>query len=226
MIEDVYPLSPLQQGMLFHHLLAPQSGVDIEQIVCSLSENLNIPALNQAWLKTIQHHAILRTAFRWIDLDQPQQEVHDQVGQDFISPTAPQDVILSDFLRADRLRGLDLSRPPLMRLQLVRVNSKTKLVWTFHHILLDGRSFPLILKEVFDHYNSIIQASPIELAAPRPYKDFIHWLQTQSPEKSKNFWQENLKGFTAPTPLVVERDVISPTGYDTRTDTLSIDNTN
>src|SRR5688572_1573003 len=75
-IEDAYPLSPMQQGMLFHSLYAAQTGVDIVQMTCDLHEDLNIPALNGAWRRVIDRHSILRTSFRWQDLNKPLQEVH------------------------------------------------------------------------------------------------------------------------------------------------------
>jgi amino acid adenylation domain-containing protein len=248
MIEEVYPLSPLQAGMLFNQLYAPHSGVDIEQIVCTLPENLNIPVLEKAWQLIIQRHAILRTAFRWLDLDQPQQEVHslDVVGQVVNLSSANEQVdnpsaelragLLHNFLQADRQRGFDLDRPPLMRVHVLRVTgTDSKMIWTFHHILLDGRSFPLILKELFELYESIDQSRltqavkhtvrTVELATPRPYKDYIDWLQQQQPDRSESFWRQTLQGFGAPTPLMIDQAATGLSGYDTRPDTLSADNT-
>src|SRR5512135_1668328 len=114
MIEATYPLSPLQQGMLFHHLYSPHSGVDIEQIVCTLRENLNIPALEQAWQQTLQQHAILRTTFRWQDIDQPLQEVQASVAcslmqEDWRNLSAHEtQAQLDSFLQSDRQRGFEL----------------------------------------------------------------------------------------------------------------------
>src|SRR5690348_13525628 len=78
-VEDVYPLSPLQQGMLFNSLYAPGSGVDFEQMIITLREEVHAPYLQQAWLATIERHSVLRTAFRW-DTGEPVQEVYRRVS--------------------------------------------------------------------------------------------------------------------------------------------------
>src|SRR5262245_26862749 len=80
---ESYPLSPMQQGMLFHSLYAPQSGVDIEQMIIDLPENLNIPAFKQAWHRLVQQHPVLRTSFHWEGLKEPRQEVQPQANLPF-----------------------------------------------------------------------------------------------------------------------------------------------
>jgi NRPS condensation-like uncharacterized protein len=185
-IEDTYPLSPMQQGMLFHSLYAPGSGIDIERIVCALHEEVDAPALERAWQRVIERHPVLRTSFRWQGLDQPVQEVHSHI----ICPLEQhdwrhlseqeQESQLVIYLRRDRRRGFELSEAPLIRLTLFRcAEADYRLIWTFHHILLDGRSFPLLLKEVFAFYEAFCQGQDLQLERPRPYGDYIEWLQEQ-----------------------------------------------
>ncbi len=91
--------------------------------------------------------------------------------------------------------------PRLMRWALLRLGDQNfKLVWTFHHALLDGRSFPLLLEEVFQAYDD-----PGKSAAtpPRPYREFIEWQRRLDTNASESFWRETLKGFTAPTYLPI-----------------------
>jgi amino acid adenylation domain-containing protein/non-ribosomal peptide synthase protein (TIGR01720 family) len=211
-IAATYPLSPLQQGMLFHTVVAPQSGVDIEQIICTLPEPLNIPVLQWAWQCVIRRHDILRTSFRWDSLEQPLQDVHFEVDCPFEIfdwrelAEDTQEVQLNSFLQADRTRGFDLGRPPLMRLTLFHYAANNfRLVWTFHHILLDGRSFPLLLNEVFAFYEAHLQQQELQLDRPRPYRDYIEWLQQQDLSAAKKFWQQLLAGFYSPTPLMVTK---------------------
>jgi surfactin family lipopeptide synthetase C len=211
-IEDSYPLSPMQQGMLFHSLYAPKSGVDIEQIVCTLRENLNVLAFEQTWQRVIERHPVLRTSFRWQGLEQPLQEVHRYIKcpleqQDWRSLSRQeQEARLSAYLRADRRRGFELTEAPLMRLALFwRAEAGYQFVWTFHHALLDGRSFPIVLKEVFAFYEAFCQGQTLELEPPRPYRDYIDWLQQQDLSQLELFWRRQLKGFTTPTPLTVDR---------------------
>ncbi|MBI3418057.1 MAG: amino acid adenylation domain-containing protein, partial [Verrucomicrobia bacterium] len=210
--EAAYPLSPLQQGMLFQHLVAPGSGVDIEQMVCTLPEAIALGALRDAWQRVVDRHAILRTGFRWEGLESPQQEVWKNVTVPFdfedwsrLSDDQ-QKYRLVEFLRTDRLRGFAINEAPLMRVILFRTAPQCyEMVWTFHHALLDGRSFPLVLREVFSIYEAMVGRNPIELPPPRPYRDYIDWLATREAAGSEQFWREILRGFSAPTPLVVER---------------------
>jgi amino acid adenylation domain-containing protein len=211
-IEDSYPLSPLQQGMLFHSLYAPRSGVDIEQIVCALHEDLDASAFEQSWQRVVERHPVLRTSFRWKGLDQPIQKVHPHIR----CPLEQQDwrdlsdrerrVQLDAYLRTDRQRGFELTDAPLMRLALFRcAEADYQLIWTFHYMLLDDQSLPLILKEVFAFYGAFCRGQDLQLEHPRPYRDYIEWLQQQDLFEAEVFWQQVLKGFTAPTPLVVGR---------------------
>lgn len=207
-IEDVYPLSPMQQGMLFHSLYAPGSGVDIQQIVGNLPEALDAPAFEQAWQQVIARHPPLRTSFHWQDMDQPRQYVHKHLtcplhfhNWQHLSPTE-QEAHLDRFLRADRGRGFNLNQPPLMRLTLFCCGPAAyRFVWTFHHILLDGRSFPLVIKELFAFYKAIRRGQNLRLEPPRPYRHYIDWLGRQDFSTAKAFWRGLLQGVTGPTPL-------------------------
>ena len=211
-IESSFPLSPMQSGMLFHHVQGQQPGVDVEQVVAGLHEAVDAPALARAWERVVTRHAILRTGFRWQGLDEPQQVVHPEIETPFVEedwrgiPAAEQQQRLNEFLRADRRRGFDLARPPLLRLALFRLADEDyTLVWTFHHILLDGRAFPLILREVFALYEVASAGGDLALPTPQPFRDHIAWLAGQDLAGAESFWRESLRGFTTPTPLVVER---------------------
>ncbi len=211
-IEDVYQLSPMQQGMLFNYLYAPQSGVDIVQMICTLHEDLNVPNFERAWRRVVERHAVLRTSFRWEHLREPLQEVHQHVAlplkrEDWRDRSAmEQEKQLAEYLEADRRSGFDLTEAPLMRIALFHAaEADHRCVWTFHHAVLDGRSFPLILKEVFALYEAYCRGEDLQLKLPRLYRDFIGWLQQQDLSKAEAFWRQSLKGFTAPTPLIVDR---------------------
>jgi amino acid adenylation domain-containing protein len=211
-IEAVYPLSPMQRGMLFHSLYAPDSGVYFEQLSCTLRGDLNVAAFQRAWQRVIDRHPILRTSFAWKNLDKTLQVVHRHVPLELeyrdwrVYSPAEQDARLESFLQNGRARGLDLSRPPLLRLGLMQTAEDTHcFVWSHHHILLDGWSLPLILKEVFAYYEAFRLGQDLHLERPRPYRDYIAWLQQQDPVEAESFWRKTLSGFTAPTPLMVDR---------------------
>lgn len=213
-IEDIYPLSPMQQGMLFHTLYEPGSGAYVEQLSCRLSGRLEVANFERAWQRVVERHAVLRSAFVWEDLNEPVQvvcrdarmdlEVHDWRGQS----TGEQEAELSALLQDDCRRGFDLAQAPLMRLTLIRAEAETyRFVWSFHHILLDGWSAPLLFHELFAYYEAFGRGADIFLERPRPYKDYIAWLRRQDLSGAEQFWREALNGFKVPTALNLETSV-------------------
>jgi NRPS condensation-like uncharacterized protein len=172
------PLSPLQQGMLFHHLLEPHSGVDIEQIVVHLPEPIDARHMGAAWQWLVQRHDILRARFAWDGVDPPHLEILSEVPTSFAVETA-RDLSADDrcdrlrsFLEADRVLGFELDRAPLLRLTLFEWDEASfTLVWTFHHALLDGRTFPILLREVFEAYEELTAPGALApRAAPPAYR--------------------------------------------------------
>jgi amino acid adenylation domain-containing protein len=211
-IEAVYPLSPTQQGMLFHSLYDRESGVYVEQLAATLVGDLDINAFHQAWQRVTDRHAVLRTSFAWKRLDQMMQVVHKRVDvpllqEDWRGASGDeQEKRLSAFMEAERRQGFDLARAPLMRLALMRIDDdRYYFVWSHHHALLDGWSLPLVLQEVFAFYEGFRQGQDVLLPPSRPYRDYIDWLGRQDESAAEAFWREQLRGFTAPTSLVVQR---------------------
>ncbi len=207
-IEDSYFLSPLQQGMLFESL-AGQPGVNVEQIVCTLPERIEVSQLKRAWNRVLKLHPVLRTSFEWGSLDQPLQQVHRSLQLPFTEydwrglSTAQQAEQRQTFLNCDRQQGFKLTEAPLFRLALVRLGeTEYQLFWTFHHILLDGRSLTLLLQEVFALYAAFCRGQDLPIAPACPaYRQHIDWLQQQDVAAAKPFWQQLLAGFNTPTPL-------------------------
>jgi natural product biosynthesis luciferase-like monooxygenase protein len=199
----------MQQGMLFHHL-SGRRGVDIEQIVGTLREPLDEAAFEGAWRRGAQRHDVLRTVLRWTDVENPEQRVlasvtpgwatHDWRG----APAAVQQQRLESFLREDRAHGFDLSQPPLFRVAMFRLaDNEYRFVWTVSHVLLDGRSFAVVLRDVFAYYEARRAGCDIELKPAPRYRDYIDWLRGQDLDRAGAFWREILAGFRAPTPLPV-----------------------
>lgn len=202
----------MQQGMLFNSLLSEHSGVDIEQIVFELHEVLEILPFVDAWREVIRRHEALRTSFHWEELKTPLQVVHEEVPFPFEHkdwqniPKEEQTFRLEALISSERCRGFDPGRPPLMRLVLCRSGrSLFHLIWTFSHALLDGRSFTLVIKEVFAIYEMLRQGREPTLASVRPYREYIEWLEQQELSKSEDYWRSQLQGFTATTPLVIDQ---------------------
>ena len=207
-IEDFYPLSPLQEGMLFHSLYAPEVGTYINTFSNGLQGALNVSAFQHAWQQVVNRHQALRSIFVKDGLKQPLQFVYRQTSLPWevidwreLSPSDQQQK-LHDFLIADRARGFDLSKPPMMRFALLRLgDDRWHFVWTFHHILLDGWCLSLLLQEVFGFYDAYTRGQKLQLPRPRPYRDYIRWLQRQDLGAAETYWRKRLKGLTAPTTL-------------------------
>jgi amino acid adenylation domain-containing protein/non-ribosomal peptide synthase protein (TIGR01720 family) len=215
-IEDAYTLSPMQQGMLFHSLFEPESQVYIEQLSYQIEGELNLAAFEQAWQQVVDRHCALRTAFVWENLEKPHQIVCQRVKLPWhyydwrgLSLHKQQED-LEDFLKCDRELGFQLKRAPLMRLSIIHLAEKTyQIVWSHHHLILDGWSSFLLLKEVMDFYQAYCNGQKIQLEKPRPYRDYIAWLQQQNHNEAEAYWRKRLKGFSASTSLRLERNSLS-----------------
>jgi amino acid adenylation domain-containing protein/non-ribosomal peptide synthase protein (TIGR01720 family)/FkbM family methyltransferase len=208
-IENIYELSPLQQGLIFHCLYAPesQSGVYVSQFNCDFPD-LNPDAFERAWQRVVERHSIFRTSFFWKELDKALQVVARRIElpfehQDWRSLTGSErQERLRLFLEEDRARGFDLARAPLMRMTLIRLGETSyQFTWTHHHLLLDGWSVALVIKEVFAFYEAALNGEELRMEPTRPYRDYIQWLQQQDTDAAESYWRGALAGFTRPTPL-------------------------
>ena len=201
-----YALSPMQTGMLFQSLYNSKTGVDVEQLVCSFA-NIDIATLEFAWQQVWQTNGILRTGFDWFGRDQPIQIVQDELALpwqylDWRNDSIDFSEKFESFLRQDRRTGFKLDQPPLMRLTLIQLAEHSfKLVWTFHHILLDGRAFPIIIKQMALNYEAHHQGTMIPSQGLPSYRDYIAWLETQELSGARAYWKDLLQGVKNPTPL-------------------------
>lgn len=207
-VEDIYELSPMQQGMLFHTLHNPDGAAYTEQNCYTLNGQLDLDAFREAWRVLVFAHPVLRTALQWEDLEQPVQVVFHTVSvdveaQDWRSLSSEeQAAALEQFLAADRARGFILSEPPLMRWTILRLTERKQFfVWTHHHVLLDGWSGSILLDEFFSAYRAIQTGKVPELEARRPFGDYIEWLRERDQNASEAFWRNLLLDFNTPTAL-------------------------
>lgn len=205
-IEDLYELSPMQQGMLFHTLYAPESEVYFEQLLCILSGKLNFSAFQQAWEQVVARHSVLRSSFYWEEIQKPLQMVNKQVDLPWVQmdwrhlTPDEQQKHLEEFLSSDRQKGFNVTQAPLMRFTIIQLGEETyQFIWSHHHILFDGWSMQIILKEVLAFYEATQRGENLRLQEVRPYREYIEWLQQQDSDKAKNFWQKTLQGFETPT---------------------------
>ncbi|HUS09280.1 MAG TPA: amino acid adenylation domain-containing protein, partial [Pyrinomonadaceae bacterium] len=209
-VEDIYPLSPMQQGMLFHTAYERESGTYLEQSVFTIDGDLDVAAFKRAWKAVLDSHSILRSSFLWEDLEKPLQVVHRGVEVPFKEedwrnqPPDIQTELLQDHLSEDRRRGFDLRNAPLLRVTLFRTGASTyKFVFSRHHIVLDRWSRSIVLKDLFAFYESLANGEELRPSQQRPYGDYISWLAAQDLGAAKDYWHASLEGFTAPTSVAV-----------------------
>ncbi|MDB4889396.1 MAG: Non-ribosomal peptide synthase, partial [Gemmatimonadetes bacterium] len=203
-VVDTYPLSPMQRGMLFHWLRDPRAGVDIEQISCTFRA-VGVDAFKRAWEEVTRREPLLRTFFRWEGVDVPMQSVADSVRLDIHeedwrgTSDVEQKRAFAAFIDADRRRGFDFGKAPLFRLTFFQTSEQTyEFVWTFPHILLDGRSFILVLRDVIESCRAIEEGREPQLIDSRPYREFIDWLEQQDSAPAMAYWNGALRGFSEP----------------------------
>ena len=214
LIEDIYPLSPMQQGMLYHTLYAPHSGVYITQFTATF--HLSDPkAWQQAWQQVVNQYDVLRTEFDWSD-KQPLQLVRQSATlpwqeYDWQALTAhEQEAQLEALLKAEREQGFELDNAPLMRCILIkRASQQYQFIWTHHHLLMDGWCTPIIFKASVTFYQALTDARALTPSqnnkTSASYRDYIAWLQEQDMSQAEAFWRQALQGFSTPTPLGIDR---------------------
>ncbi len=183
-------------------------------MILTLREDLDPGAFHHAWERLIARHEVFRTSFAWECPPPPLQVVHESAGLpwEYIDlsglPDALRESRLSDYLRQDRYRGFDPKVAPLVRCALFRTGeTEWQFVWTFHHMLADGQTYPRLIREAFRHYEAAREGKEIpasDLPAPRRHREFIEWRQEHRERiagAAQTYWQDLLKGFSTVTPL-------------------------
>jgi hypothetical protein len=214
MFEDVYTLSPMQNGLLFHALAHPDSRAFLEQGSAILNGSLDPELFANAWRVALERHTSLRTSFRWLGLSKPLQMVSGSVPlpltcDDWTQvPESERETALTRLLAADRATGMHVTAAPLMRLKLIRLEENSHLfLWTIHHLVHDSWSTSLLLQEVLEWYAACEAGNPPpawSLQHAPPYRDFIRWLRLQDRGRAEGYWRAQLSGFAQPTPLLTE----------------------
>jgi hypothetical protein len=207
-IVAITTLSPIQQGLLFHVLAAPEDGLYVEQALCRLDGDLDVAAFRQTWSFLIGRHAALRTAVLWRGLEQPAQVLYRDVPFDLPyddltgAPDTEIDRWDQERLREGRRIGLDLSRPPLMRLGLARTGARQhRLVWSVHHLIHDAWSLSILLNELLSVYEAFTRGRAPALAPAGSYVDFVKWLKHQDSSEAASFWRADLEDAVIPPPF-------------------------
>ncbi|MYU56614.1 MULTISPECIES: AMP-binding protein [Streptomyces] len=207
-IEDSYPLTPVQQALLAAHGRRPQAGVGAEQVLVSFTGALNPHVFAQAWQYVADRHPALRTAFARGADGRARQVVHRgarfplEVLDWRATGETVQDARLRERLDRERPEGFPLGRAPLMRATLIRRGARQwTFAWRLSHLVADGWSCAVALGEFAESYRALLCGRTPRLAPAPPYRDYLTWWAAHSPRKDAAFWAGELGGFTAPAPL-------------------------
>lgn len=205
-IANIYECSPLQKGMLFHAVHQPETGLYIEQIRFSLSDALEKEVFRRAWEKTVERHDALRTTFHWKGINSQLQVVQKKIKvpweeKSWDCPLYEADEKLNKTAEDIRVEPFDLEKGPLMKFCLIKLTDGYEFIWTFHHLLMDGWSMPLVLKDVLDFYHSTIRDEPLSLENTPQYGEYISWLNKQELSEALEFFRRKLEGLEEPSYL-------------------------
>jgi hypothetical protein len=202
----------MQEVVLTEALASPNTGLYVPQIVLSVDGDLDERLLQQVWDQLIERHSIFRTSFNWERADGPLQVVTRTAYRpvayyDWRHYSMPeQHEKLRALIDENLKEGFDLKQAPLARLTLIRLTeSSYRVIWSCHHILMDGWSGSLIMAELFNYYTALAQGDEFQFSPVRPYRDYIDWLSQQDTTEAEEFWRQTLRGFTHPTHLIIDR---------------------
>ncbi len=220
-IEDIFALTPVQEGMLFHYLKDPQSEQYFEQLCLGLDGPVRLDIFEAAWNRVIRDNQMLRTLFRWEKVDSPVQMVLKEFSLTprFIDLTANETaageeqkdiaVRLEEIKKKDLDQRFDLSRVPFRITLCKTADTSFQMILSNHHILYDGWSNGILLKEFFEAYENLSgtpgsqPAADVSPTVKSNYKDFVKLIQNRDKAEEANFWKNYLSNFDSQVSLPV-----------------------
>ncbi|MCP5050157.1 MAG: amino acid adenylation domain-containing protein, partial [bacterium] len=202
-IQKIYPLSPMQEGFLFHWLKEPGENAYFEQFTLHLEGEVDRLILEKSIGTMVNRHDILRTLFVYKDIETPVQVVlkHQPISLFYRDPPSssngggPQREI-KNYCAEDKLKAVDLTKGPLMRFALFKLDETSfVLIWSHHHIIMDGWCIDIFFRELFLVYRGLLNRQAIPLEPAVPFKHYIDWLGKQDKEEGLNHWEKILAGY-------------------------------
>jgi hypothetical protein len=200
---DMTALTPLQEGMLFHYLKDPDSGIYFEQLSLSISGEIDKDCFKRAWVHVAQTNEILRTCFRWKKLKEPVRVVLKEHEPEMVFYDSPHDI--ERVKAGDRKKGFNLTAVPFRLTLCGAGRGKYVMIISNHHILYDGWSSGILLKEFFAAYRAFYSGSTPPRLQKTPYKEYIKWLSGRAGEEHARFWSTYLHGIEEASLLSVKK---------------------
>jgi len=201
-VEDVYSLSPLQEGILFHHIMDEKSTAYFVQAIITLNGEVDADLFEKTFNKTIEKYDILRTVYTYKKTKKPRQVVlKKREMQIFFKDISlleeeTKTEFINNFKKEDEKMGFNLARDIPMRISIIKMSSAVyTIVWSFHHIIMDGWCLGIIFRDLMRMYQAFQKGEPVKLEPVTPYKNYIEWLEKQDREKGLTYWKEYLKDY-------------------------------
>ncbi|ADL52201.1 amino acid adenylation domain protein [Clostridium cellulovorans 743B] len=200
-IKKIYPLTPMQQGMLFHALMDNESEAYFEQMSFDIKGDFSVELFEESFNSLIAKYDVLRTIFKYSNIDEPIQivlkerrmKIHFEDIVNFQEEEKEQ--YIEAFKAEDRKKGFDLQKDILMRVSILKTAEDTyKIIWSHHHIIMDGWCLGIIVRDVFDNYKTIKEKLPVEVEEAYPFSNYINWLKKQDTKEALNFWKKRFEG--------------------------------
>ncbi len=207
-VKDIYTLSPLQEGILFHYLEDDRSHVYFEQVGIKVSGDFRLDLFEKTFNRLIEKYDILRTVFTYKQVERPQQVVlkkrEAQINFKDISHWPEQEKVtfIKNFEEKDKQRSFNLSKDIPMRISAVKLAANDYyIIWSFHHIIMDGWCLGIIMKDFFSFYQQLEKRKMEEVVPAKPYSEYIRWLERQDKDEGIRYWEKYLEGYNQPAVL-------------------------
>ena len=205
-IKDIYTLTPMQEGMLYHALRDPSSAVYLEQTSYLLTGHLDVDAVKKSLDELMKRYDVLRTIFILEGSDRPIQVVLEERRADFYYEDAVEcvtregadlETYVEAFKEKDRKRVFDLSRDVLMRVSVLKTAENGFLfIWTHHHIIMDGWCVAILTEDFWEIYQGFLEGRAYRLPEAVPFSIYISWLEKQDRKASRSYWRHYLDGYS------------------------------
>ncbi len=208
-IQDIYPLTPMQEGMLYHALAHPESSAYFEQMSFRLHGRLDIEIVKKSLDRLFKRYDILRTAFVHEGMERPMQVVLKErecgfqyLDISYFESDREKETFNRDFKEKDRVQHFHLTKDVLMRVAMIKLGeNQYEFTWSNHHILMDGWCIGLLIADFFEIYNSYLEERAPQLPEVKPYRNYILWLEKQDRKKSQGYWKKYLEDYEQPASI-------------------------
>ncbi|AVM22674.1 non-ribosomal peptide synthetase [Bacillus pumilus] len=213
-IQKVYPLTPMQEGMLYYAMLDPNSSSYFTQLELGISGEFDHDLFEKSLNELIRTYDILRTAFVYQQLQKPRQVVlaerHLDVYREDLSHLNHQEQqkVLDQYKKQVRKQGFHLTNDLLLKVAVFQLNETNwHLIWSNHHIIMDGWSMGVLMKKLFHYYESYRNGRTPDRSQGKPYADYIQWLGKQNKQEAESYWKERLDGAVQHQGLLLQKEV-------------------